>query len=152
MRLAEGCRRGLTTALTGLAILWIGLAAVSPAQAAEPLGFQVTVLNASPEAGGIDPAAQRFNRLLGSKVRYESLTMVSSTQQETAFDQIGSVALPDGSSFRYRPIDQSDRGVLVAVDWQKTAQGDFHLPAGKPLIFGGAAHDGGQLVVILEML
>jgi hypothetical protein len=150
MRLAEGCRRGWIT-LTGLALLLVGVALVSPAWAAEPLGFQITVLNASPEPGGIDPAAQRFNRLLGAKVRYESLTVVSSTRQETAFDQIGSVSLPDGSSFRYRPIDQSDRGVLVAVDWQKTAQGDFHLPAGKPLIFGGAAHAGGQLVVILEM-
>jgi len=153
VRLAEGCKR-TTAAAAGLALSALALlvlAVASPAGAQETLRFQVTVLFASPEPGGIDPAAEGFNRLLGSKVRYESLKVVTSTTQETALDQIGTVALPSGESFRYRPIDQSDRGVLVAVDWQGTAKGDFHLPAGKPLIFGGAPHEGGQLVVVLEM-
>jgi hypothetical protein len=30
-------------------------------------------------------------------------------------------------------------------------QGDFRLPAGKPLILGGSGWKGGQLVVVLEL-
>ena len=59
--------------------------------------------------------------------------------------------VPDlNPGFRFRPIDAGDRGVLVAVDWRKTARGDFRLPRGKPLILGGQPYEDGQLVVILE--
>jgi hypothetical protein len=114
------------------------------------LDFAVTVLHASPSPGGIDPGAKRFDRLLRSSLRYESLRVVKAKQRHVKLNEIERVRLPTGEDFRFRPIDAGDRGVLVAVDWRKTARGDFRLPRGKPLILGGQPFEDGQLVVILE--
>lgn len=114
------------------------------------LDFVVTVLHASPSPGGIDPGAQRFDQLLRSSLRYESLRVVKAKQRHVKLNEIESVRLPTGADFRFRPIDAGDRGVLVAVDWRKGPRGDFRLPRGKPLILGGQPFEDGQLVVILE--
>src|SRR5512145_335715 len=114
------------------------------------LDFSVTVLHASPSPGGIDPGAQRFDPLLRSSLRYESLRVVNAKQSHVKLNEIERVRLPTGEDFRFRPIDAGDRGVLVAIDWRKTARGDFRLPRGKPLILGGQPFEDGQLVVILE--
>ena len=114
------------------------------------LDFQVTVLHASPEPGGVGPGAERFDRLLRDTVRYESLSVVKTKARRVDLNEIERVALPTGQDFRFRSIDASDRGVLVSVDWRKAARGDFRLPRGKPLILGGQPYLGGQLVVILE--
>jgi hypothetical protein len=114
------------------------------------LQFEVTVLHASSAPGGIDPRAERFDRLLRETVRYESLRVLKSKGRRVELNEIEKVRLPTGQDFRFRPIDASERGVLVSVDWKKTARGDFRLPRGKPLILGGQPYDNGQLVVILE--
>ena len=114
------------------------------------LDFAVTVLHASPKPGGVDPAAERFDQLLRSSLRYESLRVVKARQRHVKLNEIERVRLPTGEDFRFRPIDAGDRGVLVAIDWRKTARGDFRLPRGKPLILGGQPFEDGQLVVILE--
>jgi hypothetical protein len=114
------------------------------------LDFAVTVLHATPGKGGIDKEARRFDKLLRSSLRYESLRVVKSKRRHVKLNEIERVRLPTGADFRFRPIDASDRGVLVAVDWRKTARGDFRLPRGKPLILGGQPYEDGQLVVILE--
>lgn len=122
-----------------------------PGKAAKPrLDFAVTVLHATPGKGGIDKGARRFDKLLRSTLRYESLRVVKSKQRHVKLNEIERVRLPTGEDFRFRPIDAGDRGVLVAVDWRKTARGDFRLPRGKPLILGGQPYEDGQLVVILE--
>jgi hypothetical protein len=114
------------------------------------LDFVVTVLHASPSPGGIDPGAERFDQLLRSSLRYESLRVMKAKQRHVKLNEIESVRLPTGAEFRFRPIDAGDRGVLVAVDWRKGPRGDFRLPRGKPLILGGQPFEDGQLVVILE--
>jgi len=120
-------------------------------KAAKPsLHFQVTVLHASRSSGGIDPEAERFDRLLHDTIRYKSLRVVKSKERRVDLNEIERVALPTGQDFRFRPIDAGERGVLVAIDWKKTARGDFRLPRGKPLILGGQPYENGQLVVILE--
>ena len=122
-----------------------------PSKANKPrLHFAVTVLHASPSAGGIDPGAERFDRLLRETVRYESLRVVKAKQRRVELNEIERVALPTGQDFRFRPIDAGEKGVLVAIDWRTTARGDFRLPRGKPLILGGQPYEDGQLVVILE--
>jgi hypothetical protein len=149
-------------AALGLALLLLCAAPAASQQLVEPtlpgagkpakprLDFSVTVLHASPSPGGIDPGAQRFDELLRSSLRYESLRVVKSKQRHVKLNEIERVRLPTGEDFRFRPIDAGDRGVLVAIDWRKTARGDFRLPRGKPLILGGQPFEDGQLVVILE--
>ncbi len=114
------------------------------------LHFEVTVLHASRSSGGIDPGAERFDRLLRDTIRYRSLRVLKAKNRRVDLNEIERVALPTGHDFRFRPIDASERGVLVSVDWKKTARGDFRLPRGKPLILGGQPYEDGQLVVILE--
>lgn len=138
---------GLFAAELGL-VLMIGV--VANAQSKPPVLFQVTVLQASEKPGPIDPRAARWNQLLEKKIRYGSLQVVQSQQLAVAVDGIGSVKLPTGRDFRFRPIDVGSNGVLVAVDLKGTVQGDFRIPRGKPLIIGGQPHGGGQLVVVLE--
>jgi hypothetical protein len=40
--------------------------------------------------------------------------------------------------------------VLVAVDVESSAQGDFRIPTRKPFVFGGPRYQDGQLVILLE--
>ncbi len=126
----------------------LGLLA-APASAQQEFAFDVNVLHATP-SGQVSGDAQRFHRLLGSRVRYEGLQVVKSQSLTVATNDIGSVKLPDGVRFRVRPIDPAGPGALVAIDMGRT-QGDFRLPAGKPLVLGGSAWKGGQLVVVLEL-
>jgi hypothetical protein len=149
-------------AAAAAALLWLAAGALAqPLVPPEPSGvrqkaakprlyFEVTVLHASSSAGGVDPGAERFDRLLRDTVRYRSLKLVKTKQRRVDLDEIERVALPTGQDFRFRPIDAGERGVLVSVDWRKTARGDFRLPRGKPLILGGQPYENGQLVVILE--
>jgi len=153
-RAAAALGVALALALTGAAAgqpLVPPQGGVPTTKAKQPrLHFEVTVLHASPSAGGIDPGAERFDRLLRDTVRYKSLRLVKSRDRRVELNEIERVTLPTGNDFRFRPIDAGDRGVLVSVDWRKTARGDFRLPRGKPLILGGQPYEDGQLVVILE--
>jgi hypothetical protein len=137
-----------------VAALAVGLlhAPASAQGQASKAGFRVTVLAASPEPGRIDPAARRYHALLGRRVRYESLRVLDTHHTRLGEGDIGRVSLPTGSAFRFRPLDLAGAGVLVAVDMGRTAQGDFRIPKGKPLILGGQPYQEGQLVVILEVV
>jgi len=140
-------RTALLLLLGTLAALW------APRQAEAAGGairFTVTVLEVSGNPGKVDPRAARLHALLKAKIRYESLKVLAVTRVSLKVDDIGQVRLPTGKSFRFRPIDAGPSGVLVAVDMQGTAQGDFRIPRGKPLILGGPSYKEGQLVVVLE--
>jgi len=126
---------------------WLAAAAL-PAHAAGD-AYAVTVLVVSEDPGGVDPGAARFDRILRKRLRYESLRLVSRQHRSVARDEIGTVPVPGAPTFRFRPIDSSDKGTLVSVEWGAT-RGDFRLRRGKPLILGGPATAGGELVVVLE--
>ncbi len=115
----------------------------------ETFDFVVTVLHATPQ-GVVTDDAGRFDRFLHHQVRYEGLRVVKSKRATLVANQIGSVKLPDGDTFRYRPIDPDGPGALVAID-VGTTQGDFRLPKGKPLFLGGSSWQGGKLWVVLEL-
>ena len=138
-------------------VLALGLVAVAggPASAQErpEVPFEVTVVYVSPEAGGVqdDPQARQIDRLLGAKLRYERLEVLESVRRRVGLNEIESLNLPTGKRFRFRPLDVGPHGVLVAVDLETTAQGDFRIPPGKPLILGGQPYRDGQLVVVLEV-
>lgn len=133
--------------LLALALGWLWAAGASADEAS--FGFRVTVLHAT-SSGAVDEGAGRFDRLLRKRVSYQGLRVVSSKGQTVGANRIGSVKLPDGTLFRFRPIDPEGPGALVAIDMGGT-RGDFRLPAGKPLILGGAAWQQGHLVVVLEL-
>ncbi len=142
-RSSAASRTGRVLALCALLLAW-----ALPSAAAADHAFEVTVLIASPDAGKVDGRAQRFDRLLRKRLRYESLRFVSNQRSRVALEEIVSVPVRGSKPFRFRPIDASGNGVLVAVDWE--TRGEFQIHKGKPLILGGPASRGGDLVVILE--
>ena len=146
MRSSRACCPGGLARLA-LALGW--LVAVSASAQETSFDFRVTVLHAT-SGGAVRDGAQRFDRLLRKRVSYRGLRIVTSQERTVGTTRIGSVELPDGTRFRFRPIDPDGPGALVAIDMGET-QGDFRLPAGKPLILGGSGWKGGQLVVVLEL-
>ena len=135
--------------LLGAALLWVTLALPAWAQSGKPESFNVTVLVVSSKPGDVDGRAQRFDRILSRRLRYESLRFVSSTRRAVEPGAIGSVPVPGAGAFRFRPIAGGGEGALVAVEWGST-RGDFRIRRGTPLILGGPRTADGELVVVLE--
>lgn len=128
---------------------------VATAAAAEDPGaisFEVTVVHVSHGKAGIEASdrARRVDRIIGEQIKYDSLRVLDFTRRQVPLNQIETVKLPNGKRFRFRPMDLSDEGVLVAVDVEKSAQGDFRIPKRKPFVFGGQRYQDGQLVILLE--
>ena len=145
---SDRCRLWLIAAL--LAALLPALPAV--AEDPRPIAFDVTVVHTSSAKGGVqkDARARRVDRILGPKVKYDSLRVLDFRRREVPMNQIGTVKLPNKKRFRFRPMDLSDEGVLVAVDVDRSAQGDFRIPRKKPVFFGGQRYEDGELWVVLE--
>lgn len=144
-----------------LALALVGLAG-SPllsaaARAEEPAAvtFHVTVVHVSGaegEGGGVEEseAARRAHGILGDRIRYESLRVLATHERRLAANDVARIGLPTGRELRFRPLDVGEGGVLVAVDVEGTAQGDFRIPSGKPIVLGGPTYREGQLVILLE--
>jgi hypothetical protein len=128
------------------------LAAPVAAEDPRPIDFEVTVVHVSSGKGGVEAndRARWVDRIIGPQIKYDSLRVLDFVRRQVPLDQIGSVKLPSGKRFRFRPMDLSDEGVLVAVDVEHSAQGDFRIPRRKPFVFGGQRYQDGQLVIILE--
>ena len=111
------------------------------------------MVHVSSGKGGVQSSdrARRVDRIIGPQIKYDSLRVLDFVRRQVPLDQIGSVKLPSGKRFRFRPMDLSDVGVLVAVDVEQSAQGDFRIPSGKPFVFGGQRYQDGQLVILLEL-
>ena len=135
--------------LIGAAMLLASLAMPALAQSGKADSFNVTVLVVSSKGGDVDARAQRFDRILRKRLRYETLRFVSSTRSTVAVGSIGSVPVPGAQAFRFRPIAGGGQGALVAVEWGST-RGDFRIRRGTPLILGGPKTGDGELVVVLE--
>jgi hypothetical protein len=155
MRLSSVKRSKGWLLVPALAALGLAFCLALPAAAESGPGkgkansFHVTVLVVSPQAGEIDARARRFDRILRKRIRYESLRFVREESSTVRPGGIGSVSVPGSRAFRFRPIDAGGQGALVAVEWGAT-RGDFRIHKGKPLILGGPATAGGELVVVLE--
>ena len=136
------------------AFLLAALLLAGPVGAEEPgpIAFEVTVVHVSSGKGGVQASdrARRVDRIIGPQIKYDSLRVIDFMRRQVQMNQIGSVTLPSGNRFRFRPMDLSDEGVLVAVDVERSTQGDFRIPRRKPVVFGGQRYQGGQLVIILE--
>jgi hypothetical protein len=143
-------RRGRWLAAPLLAALL--LAGPVAAEDPRPIEFEVTVVHVSSRKGGVqaNDRARRVDRIIGRQIKYDSLRVLDFRRQQVALNQVGSVTLPGGKHFRFRPMDLRDDGVLVAVDVERSAQGDFRIPRRKPFVLGGQRYQDGQLVILLE--
>lgn len=158
MCLAEKSRMWVLGLCASLALVTAGGAAeaqqLAPGAAdatPAPAQFEVTVLRATAEPGAIDAQAERLHKLLSKRgLVFGSLRVTAHREEVLKLGQIGAVMTPNGKEYRFRPLDRSASGFLVAIDWGST-RGDFRMEPGVPLILGGQPNDGGQLVVVLEL-
>ncbi len=141
-------RRWLAASLAAALLLAAPVAAEDP----RPISFEITVVHVSSGKGGVQASdrARRVDRIIGAQIKYDSLRVIDFRRRKVELNQIGSVTLPGGNRFRFRPMDLSDEGVLVAVDVERSTQGDFRIPKRKPVVFGGQRYQDGQLVIVLE--
>lgn len=137
--------------------LWIvvvsgALLAASPAwsQAKGPFSIKVTVAEISNAQGKIDARAERLDRNLREKFKYNSLRVIQEKRLELGIDEVGSVKLPSGRMFRVQPLNVDERGLLMAVGWEGEVMMDMRAPSHHLLVIGGPTHGDSQLVVSIE--
>jgi len=137
--------------------LWVGivfgaLLAGGPAwsQAERSFSVKVTVAEISDAAGKIDARAERLDRNLRTKFKYNSLRVIKERRLNLALDEVGSVELPNGRMFRVQPLNVGDRGLLMAVGWEGEVMMDMRAPSNHLLVIGGPSHGDSQLVVSIE--
>jgi hypothetical protein len=146
--------------MTGRAKLAIGLCLAAlggaPVRAEEaPAGdaarLEVTVLQASDQAGESDPRCERFDKLLRGQIAYGSLSIVDVHRREVPLNEVWTVALPTQRSLQLRPLDvDRDHGTLLSLDVEESVQGDFRVRAGQPLVVGGPRYGEGKLVLVVD--
>jgi hypothetical protein len=78
------------------------------------------------------------------------MKVVKKLHRDVRINEIWKIDLPTGRRFQVRPLSLGSNGVLLAVDMDESAQGDFRVPRGKPVVFGGSPYEDGSLVIILE--
>lgn len=135
--------------------IWLaamGLLLAAAAQAGD-VQLSLTVAHVSESATGIEetPAAKRAHGILGKQLRYSSLKVLSSSQHTLQANVLWEHGLPNNTTLRARASDVSPEGVFLSVDWPGSAQGDFRVQRGKPLVFGGSNYQDGKLVLILQL-
>lgn len=117
------------------------------------VGLDVTLVQVSSGGGGapgVDPRAQRFDAILGKQLRYDRMRVVKKLHRDVRINEIWRISLPTGRRFQLRPLNLNSSGVLLAVDMDDSAQGDFRVPRGRPVVFGGSPYEDGSLVIIVE--
>lgn len=137
--------------------LWVGivlgvLLVGSPAwsEGERRFNVKVTVAKISDAEGKIDARAERLDRNLRKKFKYNSLEVIEERRLKLALDEVGSVELPGGRMFRVQPLNVGERGLLMAVGWEGEVMMDMRAPNNHLLVIGGPSHGDGQLVVSIE--
>lgn len=133
-------------ALTLLLIL--GLVAGSAA-AAEQFEIEVMVSQIGEGAGGIDPKGAKLHAKLQDQFRYESLKVLKTKRLKLGLDEVGNLSLPNGKPLVVRPLQLTDRGLLLAAH-VGDVQVDLKLTRGHLVVIDAGRHDGDKLVVSFE--
>jgi len=144
-----GRRSAMIAAVIAGLLVWGG-SGIAGAASDGPIEIDVMVSHISQEPGEIDPRAKRLDEKLRSDFRYESLKVLSQRKVRVALNELAHVSLPDGNELKLRPLNISDRGVLVAVTIEGSVQSDLQIPNGHLVAIGAGRYQNGKLVISLE--
>lgn len=98
----------------------------------------------------IDERVRRIDEKLRDRFRYDRMEFVERHRMVLDADEVGTVRLPNGKSFRARLLDVDERGALIAVDVESSVKLDVRAPSGHPVIIGAEAYRDGHLVISVE--
>jgi hypothetical protein len=142
--------RGLERALAAAAVGLLLAAGPASAQTVTRIAMDVMVSHISNRPGDVDPAGRKLDRKLRDQFRYESLRVLENRRLSLKLDEVGSVRLPSGKRLRVRPLQVSQRGVLVAVTIEGILQTDLRIRNGHLVVIGAEPYEDGRLVISLE--
>ena len=125
--------------------LWAGAASAQP----DTFDIEVMVSQVGDGPGGIDPKGGKLHAKLQSQFRYESLKVLQTRRLKLRLDQVGTVALPNGKPLKVRPLQLTDRGLLLAAHVGHI-QTDLKLNKGRLVVIDAGRHGPDKLVVSLE--
>jgi hypothetical protein len=108
------------------------------------------VIQLSQQPGPIDARAQRLHEKLHAQFRYESLRVLQRERLSLAVDELASLQLPNGRTFRLRPLNLGESSVLLAVSVEGTLQTDMRIGNHKIVAIRAGRFEDGSLVISLE--
>ena len=126
------------------------LHAPAPAQSQGVVRVDVMMIQLSKQPGPIDPRAQRLHEKLHAQFRYESLRVLQRERLSLAVDELASLQLPNGRTFRLRPLNLGESSVLLAVSVEGTLQTDMRIGNHKIVAIRAGRFEEGSLVISLE--
>ena len=110
---------------------------------------KVMVSQIGESAGSIDPKGAKLHAKLQKQFRYESLKVLKMQRLKLGLDEVGNLSLPNGKPLRVRPLQLTDRGLLLAAH-VGDIQMDLKLTRGHLVVIDAGRHAGDKLVVSLE--
>ena len=132
----------------GILLLTLGGLA-GGAAAEEQFEVEVMVSQIGEGTGGVDPAGAALHAKLQKQFRYESLKVLETRTLRLGLDQVGTLPLPNGKPLRIRPLQLTDRGLLLAAH-VGDIQTDLKLTQGHLVVIDAGRHGDGRLVVSFE--
>jgi hypothetical protein len=134
-----------------LVVGWLFAGAAS-AERAEKIPVKVLVTHVSNDDSGVEPAAKGLHRHLEkNQFSFNSVKVIHKKRVVMELDEVHRIPLPNGRKARIRPISQRENSVLMAVDVEGSVKVDARVRRHKPFIIRAGKHDGGNLVISLEL-
>jgi hypothetical protein len=138
----------------GALALAVGWLFAGLASAEEPVKIPVKVLvtHVSNEGTGVEPEARGLHgHLERNQFSFNSVKVIHKKRVVLGLDEVHAIPLPNGRKARIQPISQRENSVLMAVDVEGSVRVDARVRRHKPFIIRAGKHNGGNLVLSLEL-
>ena len=141
--------------------LLVGLLAICAAEVARasdvPVKGEVRVILAKEAAGEYDPKLKQIAALSKPPFNaFKSMKVLATNAIELTGDKTVTVALPNGSTLQIKLLEHMADG-RNKVQWsietpgKKGTQATMNASPSEPFFIGGPSHDGGTLVLIVQI-
>ena len=144
--------RTLGAVALAAALGWL-FAGAAAAEEADKIRVKVLVTHVSNEGSGVEPAARGLQQHLEkNQLSFNSVKVIHKSRPRLEIDEVHRIPLPGGRKARIRPISRREDSVLMAVDVERSVKLDARVRRHKPFIIRAGKHDGGNLVIQLELV
>ncbi len=144
--------RTLGAVALAAALGWL-FAGAAAAEEAEKIPVKVLVTHVSSEGSNVPEEARGLHEAL---VRNQisgvsNVKVIHKSRPVLEIDEVHRIPLPGGRKARIRPISRRANSVLMAVDVERSVKLDARVRRHKPFIIRAGKHNGGNLVIQLEL-
>jgi len=140
-----------TLGALALAVGWL-FAGAAAAEEAEKIPVKVLVTHVSNEGTGVEPGGKGLHdNFRKHQIPFNSVRVIKKERVVMELDEVHRIPLPNGRKARIRPISRRENSVLMAVDVEGSVKVDARMRSQKPFIIRAGKHDGGNLVISLEL-